>query len=259
MELSAKRLKTYLECPRKFQFAYIDQIPSPLPASLAFGKAIHAVIEQFHIDGLDENSSIKMFRQIWRRVIEEERPIFSDRRWTPERYERLAEKILLGYINRHRFKPSPLLVEFEFVIPFGEHSFHGVIDRIDEGEGGLVVVDLKSEKSKPSKAELDTDLQFTVYTFAVNKLFGLPVEKCVYYHLRTNEELVTHRDLDRCQLVLSEVTKFVVQNIQSGFFPPNRGIQCRWCPFSFLCEQDPEWANQSPLGGNLPVPEIKRR
>lgn len=258
MELSAKRLKTYLECPRKFQFAYIDQIPFPLPASLAFGKAIHAVIEQFHIDGLDENSSVKMFRQIWRQLIDEERPIFLDRRWTPERYERLAEKILVGYIKRHLGKPSPLLVEFEFTVPFGEHYLHGVIDRIDEGNEGLVVVDLKSEKTKPSKAELDMDLQFTVYTFAVSRLFGLPVERCVHYHLRTNEELVTYRDLGRCQLVLSEVTKFVVQNIQSGFFHPNRGIQCRWCPFSFLCEQDPTWISQSPLGGNLPMLEIKR-
>ncbi len=257
MEFSAKRIKMYLECPRKFLFAYVEQIPVPTTAPLAFGKTIHAVIEQLHLDGdLDEGKAVERFRQIWQRTLDEEQPLFTDAYWTPQRYSRLAQKILSGYIKRHREKPAPLLVEFEFLLPFGEHQLHGVIDRLEEAGGGLVVVDLKSDKTKPSKAELDTDLQFTVYAFAVFELFQQPVEKCVHYHLRTNEELLTYREPEQCQAVLSEVVRFVAQNIQTGFFLPNRGIQCRWCPFAFLCEQDPTWQSQSPVGGNLPLPVL---
>ncbi len=257
MELSAKRLKTFLECPRKFQFAYLDQIPVPLPASLAFGRTIHAVIEELHLDGeWEERRAVERFRQLWQQVLEGEQPLFLDARWTPDRYAKLAEKILFGYIKRHRDKPSPLLVEFEFLLPFGEHQLHGIVDRLEEEEDGLVIVDLKSDKTKPSKAELDTDLQFTTYAWAVWQLFGLPVKRCVHYHLRTNEELMTYREPERCGAVLAEVVRFVVQNIQAGSFPPNRGIQCRWCPFAFLCEQDPTWQSQSPVGGNLPLPML---
>lgn len=258
MEFSAKRLKTFLECPRKFQFTYLDQIPVPTPASLAFGKTLHETIELIHLDGLwDERRAFSLFRSLWEKRQQEEPLLFTDR--TPKHYEGLAEKILSGYLKRQRHRPPPLLIEFEFSLPFGEDQLHGVIDQIREEGEGLVIVDLKSDKSKPSKAELDMDLQFTLYAFAAHQIFRRPILACCHYHLRTNEELWTGRDPERCAETLREVIAFVAQNIKAGFFPPNRGLQCRWCPFAFLCERDPLWQKQAPLGGNAPFLNNSRR
>ena len=259
MEFSARRLKTFLECPRKFQFTYIDQIPVPTPSPLAFGKTIHEVIESIHLDGLwEESKAFSLFRSLWERRQREEPILFTDQ--TPEKYEKLAEKILSGYIRRQKELPPPLLVEFEFSIPFGEVQLHGFIDQIREEGEGLVIVDLKSDKSKPSRAELDMDLQFTIYAFAAHQIFHQPIKACIHYHLRTNEEILTYREPERCAETIGEVIRFVTQNIKVGVFPPNRGIQCRWCPFAFLCERDPVWQSQAPLGENSPLlNETKRR
>jgi hypothetical protein len=92
MEFSARRLKTFLECPRKFQFTYIDQIPVPTPSPLAFGKTIHEVIESIHLDGLwEESKALSLFRSLWEKRQREEPILFTDQ--TPEKYEKLAEKI----------------------------------------------------------------------------------------------------------------------------------------------------------------------
>jgi DNA helicase-2/ATP-dependent DNA helicase PcrA len=250
MEFSARRLKTFLECPRKFQFTYLDQIPVPTPSPLAFGKTIHEVIETIHLEGLwDEAKAFSLFRSLWEKRQREEPILFTDQ--PPEKYEKLAEKILSGYLRRQKELPPPLLVEFEFSVPFGETLLHGFIDQIREEREGLVIVDLKSDKSKPSRAELDMDLQFTLYAFAAHQIFHQPIKACVHYHLRTNEEILTYRDPERCAETIGEVLRFVTQNLKAGVFPPEPRDSVQVVSLRFPMREGPSLAKPSPFGRKL--------
>jgi RecB family exonuclease len=66
----------------------------------------------------------------------------------------LAGEILAVYVPGQQDRPPPLAVEFPFEIPLAEHVLSGVVDRIDEGEAGLTVVELKTGRWKPSPKEL---------------------------------------------------------------------------------------------------------
>ena len=47
--LSASRISVYKECPLKYKFAYLDNIPqSPDPVSSQLGILIHKVLEIYH-------------------------------------------------------------------------------------------------------------------------------------------------------------------------------------------------------------------
>src|SRR5713226_5694724 len=55
--LSISQIQTYLLCPLKYRFTYIDRIPKPWrTASLSFGSSIHAALEWFHKERLQGQS-----------------------------------------------------------------------------------------------------------------------------------------------------------------------------------------------------------
>src|SRR5438876_9962539 len=46
---SISQIQTYLLCPLKYRFTYIDRIPKPWrAASLSFGSSVHSAIAWFH-------------------------------------------------------------------------------------------------------------------------------------------------------------------------------------------------------------------
>src|SRR5438034_7591329 len=50
---SISQIQTYLLCPLKYRFTYIDRIPKPWrSASLSFGSSVHAALEWFHKERL---------------------------------------------------------------------------------------------------------------------------------------------------------------------------------------------------------------
>jgi CRISPR/Cas system-associated exonuclease Cas4 (RecB family) len=49
LRISKSQIQTYLICPRKFWFQYVvGAMPEFLPASLPFGRALHAAVAAFY-------------------------------------------------------------------------------------------------------------------------------------------------------------------------------------------------------------------
>ena len=76
--LSWSQINTFRQCPLKFYYRYVVGLPEEeVPASLAFGGAVHAAIE-LHFNQLmaglpapDLNSLVAQFRDAWRRHSEQ--------------------------------------------------------------------------------------------------------------------------------------------------------------------------------------------
>ena len=241
MKLSATRLKTYLTCPRQFRYAYVDEIPSVLTGPLAFGQVIHQTLDRMHLLSLetglplDTEYGLSEFNRLWREALERDCPLFKDGETMIREYQELADTMLKGYVERHKDNTAPLVVEFPFQLPWGEHMLEGIIDRIDEGDNGLIIVDYKTGKRKPTQRELASDLQLTVYAFAVEQVFGQPVERIVYYHLRDQTPLLTTRSQSDFGWLCDEVLPFIIQAIEAGSFAPRPGYWCRYCDYRELC------------------------
>lgn len=246
IKLSATRLKTYLTCPRQFRYRYIDEVPTALTGALAFGKVIHQVIHDLHQwsiysgEPLHYQVGLSNFARLWERVITEEEPVLKDVAEIAD-YAHLAELILLGYVEAHKEKPQPFLLEFPFEIEMhDEHYGHdyvlcGVIDRIDQEEDGLVIVDFKTGKRKPSPRDLASDVQLSVYAFATREIFGQEVKEIILYHLRDQTPLSSKRGIEQIRQLKDFLMPHVVRGIADKKFAPRPGYWCNFCEFKDRC------------------------
>ena len=70
--LSHSQISTYLTCPLRYKFHYVDQIPPEFTAAaLVFGQAIHeaaAAFYQAHLEGdaLRIDQMVDVYRDTWR-------------------------------------------------------------------------------------------------------------------------------------------------------------------------------------------------
>jgi hypothetical protein len=70
-EISATKLDTYMQCPLKFRFRYVERIePEETSPALAFGSAVHGTIKHYYkrlMEGrkLEMNELAAAFIQDW--------------------------------------------------------------------------------------------------------------------------------------------------------------------------------------------------
>ncbi len=247
--LSATRIKLYQQCPRAFRYLYVDCIPTQLTGALAFGQVIHAVLHNLqqwslaHGEPLNEQVALYEFDRLWDEVVSTQNPLFKSNAELDE-YTALSRLILAGYVEAHRDQSLPILLEYPFEILLQdedsgrEYSLRGVIDRVDQTADGLVVVDYKTGKRKPSPKQLNEDLQLTIYAFAVQQLFGQEVQKVIYYHLRDQSALTVERDDVTLYSLKSETLPQVAAGIANEEYAPRPGYYCRFCDHFQLCQEE---------------------
>jgi len=241
MRLSASSIKMYLRCPRQYRYAYIDEIPAVLTGPLVFGRVIHEVLHNLEVERMQHPGNVtpecveNEFQRLWQQALVQDRPWFKDGETTLAAYEKLAPQILSGYLARLQDRPPPFVMEYPFELAWGEHQLSGVIDRIEEVDGALIVVDFKTGQRKPSPHELGEDLQLTIYALAAQVVFELPVLQLVYYHLRDHTALATERGEEDFYQLQTDVLPRVTTAIAEGQFPKRPGYWCRFCDYRELC------------------------
>lgn len=246
MRLSVTSIKAYLVCPRRYRYAYIDRVPAVPTGPLAFGSAVHAAIHDLHRHCLetsapmDADFGIAAFRHLWRESLERQRPLFKDGDATRQAYTQLGERIVCEYAQSHPAPPPTIALEYRFELPWRSHTLAGVVDRIDQGDHGLVIYELKTSQCKPTARELNTDLQLTVYAYAVQRVFQRPVERLVHYHLRGPQALDAHRSESSVRYLLGAVFPLVSEAVEGGMFSPTPGWHCRICDYRELCRAERE-------------------
>ena len=134
-------------------------------------------------------------------------------------------------------------MEEAFRVPIGEHRFVGRFDRVDHrGEYRFQVLDYKAEQRVPTPAEVDEDLQLTLYALAFAKLTG-EIPSLVMYHLRTNTPIPTTRTKAHLDGIEGRVMDAAARMGAGQDLTPRRCRECRWCDYRCYCplqRDDPE-------------------
>ena len=238
---SATRLKTLLTCPRQFRYAYVDLIPTPATAPLVFGRMLHETLCFLHERHMAERQLppimevLQQFDRLWSRALDEERPLFRKGAPSPQMHTTIAHEVLRAFLSAQEKSGPPLLAELAFEVEAAGHTLCGIIDRVDEGPDGLIIVDFKSGQRKPPLAEVERDLQLTLYAFAARQVLRQPVERVVYYHLRDGSQLTATRDESHFNWLLDTVLPHAVTVLEREQFPPHYGYWCNFCDFREIC------------------------
>ena len=272
--LSYSSYRTYLECPLRWKYLYVDHRPEVPRGYFTFGRVIHSILEELvrplvvpaprrpgSTDGqktLDDWSPGTSVASIPRTMSPEELVQAYDRAWLSDgytsreeegRYRDLGRDLLLRFQEQFvRHPVVPVAVEEHLEARWDGIPVHGYIDRIDRTPaGGLEIVDYKTSRELSAEDARDSD-QLSLYQILVENNYAEPVERLTLLHLRS---LVPHRTPARTRNSLDPLHMrlgMVADGIREQAFEPTPGRHCARCDFRSIC---PEFRS-------VPAPEEAR-
>ena len=237
--LSATKLKTLLTCKRQFYFRYIAKLkeakmPSNTIDEQQIGLCLHAVLEEVMCDevlrdekkllvALEAALKAKNHHEVWEYFVDV---------WL-RKLNPFMEREKARYEEGYRIvkKEVSLTMRYEgFVL-------EGQIDRIDEKEGKLFVIDYKSGKvplTTQRSLESTVDFQLLFYALLAGTL-GF-VEGVFYYDLKEGllvEEVFLEEKKSRLDEILKELSAPI-----NGYELCEETKHCRLCPYVVLCQRE---------------------
>lgn len=262
MRISYSAIETYLQCPKKFKYQYLDKIKAPKSREAIFGTLIHSALRyMFSKDPLFPtlDEVIDYFRENWpkKEVFESESkndPL--KRPWSKEEQKAYFEegvRMLKRFYEKNapwNFTVVDLESRFEVLINDEKtnqtHILAGIIDRIDKhNDDTYEIIDYKTTKRMPSQESVDQNLQLSLYSLGLRKRWPhLRQEdiKLSLYFLKHGEKLTTNSNDQTAQkakeYILNTIGEIQEKISSNQEFEPHPGPLCDWCPYRPIC---PAW------------------
>lgn len=234
---SASRLKTFLECKRKYYYRYIQKIQSKKDEELNEGAFLHLLLDHVHRENSSYASKEEMQKQI--DILLDTLLPFEDAKTN---YQKLLWKEKLkGFIETQiaHFNADWKVVEREkeFQGTIGGLQFKGRIDRIDQNDTHTLVLDYKSgstiEAQKTKNIESLNDLQMSIYHQILSSTYQNI--NLAFVKLFENGEIEEITALEEKNERLGEV---IIELKQTKSFVAEKceDLQkCKWCEFTLMC------------------------
>ncbi|MCC6575119.1 MAG: PD-(D/E)XK nuclease family protein [Planctomycetes bacterium] len=248
---SYSRMSTWLRCPRKFKFRYVDLVEDERTAvALIFGTSIHEACEVFFRSLPSGNAaSLDEMLRVFTRALTDNATL-ADEQGCPVDWgdgslkDSLAKgEAMLAVFHQQvdrNIKVVGTEVEFEVELAPGVFTT-GVIDLIlDDGGGHYRVVDLKTAATTFAEDRILHDMQPTVYIAAAERIFQAPGQINFEFWLLMKTKtpalkiLPLARDArDRAELIqsINEVGEACIR----GVYPRIRGHHCFGCEYADRC------------------------
>ena len=250
--LSASALTLFLTCSLKFRFQYIDKLPRlTKSANQVFGLAMHAALQWLHVElkkgrkpPLDE--VLRVYEGDWHAQTLPGSEILYSESDTPENFLLKGKELLSQYYADY-IPAGVQAAELRFQLPLinpdtGEVLAVPLLGYIDLIESDGTLVDFKNSARTMPTHDLPDNLQFTVYAWAYETLFGKPPKDIKLVNLvRTKTpKIETHlTGREKSDFVrLFAIGKEVLKAIENNVFLPNRScFMCKDCEYDTDCRE----------------------
>ena len=237
---SYSQLAAFEKCPLQYKFGFILKVPTRGKSVFSFGKTMHNTLDAF-LKWTNEDKKEDAFEKITN--LYEENWIdewYGSKKEKDEYYKNGKRIIKEFYAQFEKNQPKVLKIngqpalEMPFNLKVGGYTLYGVIDRIDELDGGVQIIDYKTGQSK-DKLDLDAKEQLLIYQIAAQEVLHLKPKKLAYYYLDDGKMaafLGSEMELEnQKEKIIKEIEK-----IKNSEFEPTPGWQCQYCDFKDICD-----------------------
>jgi DNA helicase II / ATP-dependent DNA helicase PcrA len=253
-QFSFTQLAAFKSCPLQYKFAHVLKVPVFGKSVFSFGKTMHNTLQQYFGAWIERTSqkqadlfdapqnkkqnalpvSEKELMEIYESYWQDDWYKDDDNR---EEYRKKGEVQLKAYFKSiKKNPPKPLFIEQGFTLKFGDVILKGQIDRIDEFEDGVEVIDYKTGKPKTAKDLKKEDKeQLLMYQIAVRDVLGLNPKKLSFHYLEDNS-VVSFSGKEEELIKLQEDVVERVDKIRNSSFIPKPGFACNFCDFKDICD-----------------------
>jgi RecB family exonuclease len=248
--LSGSQVEALVLCPLQWYLSRRVSAESGRGTAAGFGGVVHALADAVAQGQLpaELDPLTAALDEVWGQL---QYPA----KWESDQEHAQAVAAINRFLLWHNESRNRTVVSTEekfaasFTVAGHELQLSGRLDRLErDGDGYLVVVDLKTTGTAPSKREVATNLQLATYRRLVSSREGMsePVGAAELVQLRipagTRDPApkVQRQDADEeADQALDEALLHAVTTITSGEYPATPGKACSYCPFTLTCPAQP--------------------
>ena len=261
------RLLTWLDCPRRYRFAYLDR---PMPpkgppwAHNSVGAAVHSALADWWALPFAQRTPRAGAAAVRRRWLTEG---FRDEAQSAAARER-AVTWVGEYLGRVDPGAEPVGVERTVSTPTRTLVLSGRVDRIDLRGDALAIVDYKTGRHEPDEADARSSLALAVYAVAARRTLRRPCSRVELHHLPSGTVAAADHSPEGLERKVAEAESIGADAARAdaayargeafgsradAVFPPITSPACSWCDWRRHCPEGqaaaPEiepWAGLSP-------------
>jgi putative RecB family exonuclease len=242
---SHSKLASYQQCPQKYKFRYIEEIPPPIRSiELHLGDSVHRALEKLYADAKNGKIAsvddlLLSFQQKWDQGFSPELRIVRSRT-TAQTYLELGRKMLMDYHwTFHPFTESTTLeLEEKFLFPLSEkHEIRGIIDRLARNcDGTLEIHDYKTSRRLPNPEQVSRDVQLSLYEIAMRHRWPETQRiSLIWHYLAFDKEIRITKTREELEMVKLNTLRSIQRIEAATSFPTFVTPLCDWCEYKEIC------------------------
>jgi CRISPR/Cas system-associated exonuclease Cas4 (RecB family) len=261
VDLKLDEIHTYLACPAKYKFKFIDNIEMPYSQSIAFKKAIHETTYFFFYCAMNgwipKPSQMKdKWANLWGQntgdrdtlsMILKPTSSMEVKRTRPEKktdpYLIKGMEMINNFYHFNNKNPgSVILVDQPYRLALDNVNIIGKFELIreildaEDGKRYIEIVDFKTNDEPMDPFLVKHDFNLSLASLAFRNLFQSTEDRMKYHYLKTGRDIITVRresDYNRAKATV----KGVVNGIENKDFYPKQSFMCKSCEFRDVCDR----------------------
>ena len=247
--LSWSAVSTYLRCPLKYQFHYLDQLPEEfVSANLIFGSAIHAALEAYFGEHLASRRSLSVdallavYHSTWSQA--DLAAVQFGKSEDLASLGSLAERMLQAFVASDLSRPAGSIIGIEeelqsSVIP-GCPDLLARLDLMVETDEAVVVTDFKTARCRWSPGDVNAaEGQLVLYHELVRQFADKPIRLQFAVITKTKQPDVEIHTVAADPVRIERIRQLIRRvwaGIQSGvFYPVPNAMNCPSCGYRDRC------------------------
>jgi putative RecB family exonuclease len=258
------------DCPRRYRMTYLDRPAPPRGAPWAhntLGAVVHLILHRWwslHRRYRTPEYGVRLVVQAW------QQDGFRDAEQSA-RWRRTVQDWVRNYLATVDPDHESVGVERTVSATTERLAVSGRVDRLDERDGEVVVVDYKTGRRPCTNDDARGSMALALYVLGVHRTLRRPCRRVELHHVPTgivqsfeHDEESLRRHVTRAE-AQGEDIRAATEALTGGAsadeaFPPRPSTACSWCDFRSRCPEgqvasramDP-WAGLAELTDDRPL------